>query len=290
MLMMGDNVYGDLDAQGPDHLARAYADLASNPDFRAFVSQTPILATWDDHDFGANDGDSSYANSADAREQFLSFWKIPADDPRRARKRGLYHSELVGPPGRAVQIIMLDLRTFRTPLILGYDLHRNAPGYEVNLDPAQSLLGPDQWDWLERELTRPADVRILVSSLQLIGDGGENWKHTPLERRRLFELIAKTKADGVIVLSGDVHTGAMYRFDRNVRYPIYEITSSSLNQGPQPVMMDEAYLIEGGIYADSNFGLLEIDWVEGLVKVKLHALSGAPVRDLRLSISDLSVR
>lgn len=289
MLMMGDNVYGDLDGQGPRHLAAAYAELAASPGFQAFAARTPILATWDDHDFGANDGDGGYQHAADAREQFLSFWTVPADDPRRGRQ-GVYHSQMFGPPGQRIQIIMLDLRTFRTPLARGYDLHRNGPGYEVSVDPAQRLLGPDQWRWLEQELSRPAEVRLMVSPLQLIGDGGENWKHTPLERRRLFDLIAAARADGLIVLSGDVHTGAMYRFDRNVRYPLHEFTSSSLNQGPQTVAMDEAYLIEGGVYADSNFGMVDIDWDHGLIDVRLHALSGAVVRRRELRLDDLRGR
>lgn len=286
MLMMGDNVYGDLDARGPEHLAAAYEQLSRSAAFREFAAATPILATWDDHDYGANDGDASYAHAADAKHQFLEFWNIPAADPRRKRP-GLYHAQTFGSPGQSVQVIMLDLRSFRGPLSPGHDLHRNGSGYQADMRPDQILLGEAQWGWLEARLREPADIRLFVSSLQVIGDGGENWKHFPFERRRLFELIASTRAEGVVLLSGDVHTGAIYRFNRNTPYPLYEFTSSSLNQGPQPVAMEEAYLIEGGVFADSNFGLIVIDWDGREIDVSINDMNGRPVRRRRVSFNEL---
>lgn len=286
LLMMGDNVYGDLDAAGPEHLAVAYGELARSEAFQDFASRVPILATWDDHDFGANDRSKTYEHRRDAQQQFLSFWEADAQDVRW-RRDGVYHSRLFGPEGRRVQVIMLDLRTFRSEMTRGYDLHRNAPGYAPQLDASAQMLGEDQWRWLENQLRQPAEVRLLVSSLQLIGDGGENWKHLPLERRRLFDLITATEAQGVMVLSGDVHTGAFYRFNRNTPYPLYEFTSSSLNQGRRGVVMEEPYLIEGGVYQDSNFGMVAIDWERGQITVRLHSLDGAVVRSRTVQLDEL---
>ncbi len=288
MVMMGDNVYGDLDAQGPSHLAAAYGELRQGAQFRAFTAAMPIEAIWDDHDYGANDGDASYEHAADAKKQFLEFWHVPKDDVRR-RRAGLHHAKIFGPIGQRVQLIFLDLRSFRGPLISGYNLHRNMLGYKVDQDPNLTLLGQDQWQWLGEQLRQPAEVRILISSIQVIGDGGENWKLFAIERKRLFDLIRETQAQGLFVLSGDVHTGAMYRFNRNVPYPIYEFTSSGLNQGPQLDVMDEAYLIEGGVYADSNFGLLNVDWQAKTIKVTLHATDGRAVRSRTIAFSELGV-
>jgi alkaline phosphatase D len=288
MVMMGDNVYGDLDAQGPSHLAAAYAELLQSPQFRDFTAAIPIEAIWDDHDYGANDGDASYEHAADAKKQFLEFWNVPQGDVRR-RRPGLHHAKIFGPVGQRVQLIFLDLRSFRGPLVSGYNLHRNMPGLVVDQDPNLTLLGQDQWQWLGEQLRAPAEVRILISSIQVIGDGGENWKLFAIERKRLFDLIRETRAQGLFVLSGDVHTGAMYRFNRNVPYPIYEFTSSGLNQGPQSGVMDEAYLIEGGVYADSNFGLLNVDWQANAIKITLHASDGRVVRSRTIALSELGV-
>ena len=57
-LFLGDNVYSDTD--DPKLLRAAYAKLASQPGFQSRKKSVPILATWDDHDYGTNDseGDS----------------------------------------------------------------------------------------------------------------------------------------------------------------------------------------------------------------------------------------
>lgn len=48
----------------------------------------PHLAVWDDHDYG--DG-VEFAHKVMAKELFLDFWKVPANDIRRARG-GIYDS------------------------------------------------------------------------------------------------------------------------------------------------------------------------------------------------------
>jgi hypothetical protein len=53
--------------------------------------------------------------------------------------------------------------------------------------------------------------------------------------------------------------------------------------------MEEAYLIEGGVYADSNFGLLNVDWQAKAIKVTLHASDGRVVRSRTIALSELGV-
>jgi alkaline phosphatase D len=62
-LMIGDNVYGDngWDADaGLESLRKSYALQASHPEFAGFRAQFPMMATWDDHDFGLNDAGGSF--------------------------------------------------------------------------------------------------------------------------------------------------------------------------------------------------------------------------------------
>ena len=61
------------------------------------------------------------------------------------------------------------------------------------------------------------------------GHGWERWGNFPLERQRLFDTIRGSGANGVVLLSGDRHFGALYREAPLGRYPLYEITSSGLN-------------------------------------------------------------
>ena len=79
---------------------------------------------------------------------------------------------------------------------------------------------------------QPADLRLIVSSIQFLaeGHGWERWGNLPRERRRLIDLIAATRANGVVFLSGDRHLSALYEETTGVPYRLVEITSSSLNQ------------------------------------------------------------
>ena len=92
-------------------------------------------------------------------------------DPRRTRD-GLYHAQALTAGARRVQIIGLDLRWFRSPWQPTDE--RGAAGKERYLpdaDPAKTMLGEAQWRWLDAQLRAPADVRLLISSIQCVVEG-----------------------------------------------------------------------------------------------------------------------
>ena len=49
-LLIGDNIYGD--TEDMDVMREKYARLAGNPGFARLRRTVPIVATWDDHDYG----------------------------------------------------------------------------------------------------------------------------------------------------------------------------------------------------------------------------------------------
>jgi phosphodiesterase/alkaline phosphatase D-like protein len=90
------------------------------------------------------------------------------------------------------------------------------PGRERYLpDPesTETILGEEQWAWLEEQFLEPATVRVVVASFQLavVGHGFERWGLIPAELQRFYDLIETTRANGVVVLSGDRHIGAIYK-------------------------------------------------------------------------------
>ena len=203
-VLIGDNVYADSrpDAQGrmvaiePRNAAEireAYEELEASETWQAFRSKVPILATWDDHDYGLNDAGREWRLKREAKEILLEFVAEPADSPRRSRD-GVHHSWTFGPDGRRVQLILLDTRWFRDPLLS--KAHPQAPGrYRQDSNPESTILGSQQWAWLEKTLREPADLRIIGSSVQVVPweHGWECWGNFPHERRRLFDAIARTK-------------------------------------------------------------------------------------------------
>lgn len=274
-LMLGDNVYGDV-ASPTDmtELRQAYEKQAGNPRFDALRRTTPMLATWDDHDYGLSDAGATFSGRHLAEQLFDQFWRIPPGSASRARP-GIYEAHMFGPPGKRVQILLLDTRFFRSDLKKSNDEGRR---YDPDPNPNKTMLGNDQWRWLEAELEKPAELRLLVSSIQVLaeGHGWEAWRTLPKERHRLYEVIQRTGAEGLVILSGDRHRAAIYRRDDVIGYPLYEITSSSLNrpsswsEEPGPFRLGRSYPFE-------NFGALSIDWQIGTLRLEVAGLEGGVV-------------
>ncbi|MCI5043053.1 MAG: alkaline phosphatase family protein [Aquisalinus sp.] len=299
-LFIGDNVYGDNYSGEPGlpELHDAYATLAESGPFATLRQQTPLLVTWDDHDYGLNDNGASFQYREDAEALFEEVWAIPEDSPVRARP-GIYDSRMIGSEdGKRVQILMLDTRFFRSDLKETNE--RNAPGKERYLpdtDPTKTMLGKEQWLWLAQELNQPADLRIIASSIQVIADGHgwEAWRTLPKEREKLYATISAAGAENVIFVSGDRHAGGIYRRNLVTTYPLYEMTSSSLNAPlsawrdvTAPDFRQEAgpHRI-GDMFYDANFGLIDIDWETEVVFLRLTDENGETVREQKIPLSEL---
>ena len=289
-IFAGDNVYGDVTSAAMTALEAAYAKAATIAGYQRVRQAAPVLATWDDHDFGANDGGAGFPHKAAAKRLFLDFWQVSPDDPRRARE-GIYHAETFGPEGMRIQVILLDTRTFRSPLKAAD--RPVAPGtgpYAPDPDPTNTILGAAQWAWLRGQLMRPADLRLIVSSVQVLaeGHGFEGWDNLPAERAKLLELIATTGAAGVLFLSGDRHVGALYR-RAGAPYDLYEITSSGINMtyagnrdvGPRRL---------GAVYGAENFGTIDVDWWAGEVRLAVRSMNGEAVREVAIPLAALEPR
>src|SRR5688572_31268903 len=93
-----------------------FVKLGAVPGFANFRKSTEILAMWDDHDYGENDGGADYAKRDESKAIFLDFFGEPADSPRRRNGAGMYHADTFGPPGKRVQVILLDGRYHRSRL------------------------------------------------------------------------------------------------------------------------------------------------------------------------------
>ena len=290
MLMAGDNVYGDSFASDLLELREAYLAADRVPGFARMKRDLPVMAIWDDHDYGVNDAGAEFPWKQRSKDLFCAFWGVAADDPRRGRD-GLFHARIFGPPGRRVQVVLLDTRWFRSPL--RRTDQRGAAGRERYLpddDPDKTLLGAAQWRWLEEQFRQPAELRLVVSSIQVVvdGHGWERWGNLPRERARLYALIAETRASGVVFLSGDRHLGAFYRQAEDVPYPLHEMTSSGLTKsyrsrepGPNRI---------GEILGEINFGTVAIDWRAGRVDLALRDVLGTPQRQLALTLDELRAR
>eukprot|EP01084_Bolivina_argentea_P130329 230065_1 len=229
-------------------------------------NKTKIIGTWDDHDYGKNDGDYKHPYKYEAKRQFLKFLNVSMKNPIHNHD-GMYsyhsytfHNNLV------IDIYLFDNRFFSNP-------------YQ------HILLGDEQWNWLvNRLLLSTSNISIFVSGTQILpyyrGYYSECWSSVSKpDRQKLIELILKYNIKNAVLISGDVHYGEIMKYecfnynrndDETVRL-LYEITSSGLTHSWSNNYLwifnvinniSHLYLSEDGatlgIINDLNFGEIEI--------------------------------
>ena len=148
--------------------------------------------------------------------------------------------------GKKILIVGLDTRYFRSNLI------KIGNSYKPHKNSNTTILGPIQWQWLEKELSREHDILILASSIQVLATEHrfEKWSNIPHERDKLLALLNKLSSK-VLIISGDRHRSGFYKQDN-----IYEFTSSSLNRGIFPSYETDSLLL-GKTYTQNNYGIVE---------------------------------
>jgi hypothetical protein len=290
-ILMGDNIYAD--TQDMAVMRAKYDALKASPFFRELRRRVPVLATWDDHDMGANDAGADYPKRREAQVEFLRWLDEPAESPRRQRE-GVYDARTFGPPGRRVQVILLDTRYFRGPLKRVPKAEQKLVGgpYVPNPDTSSTMLGEAQWRWLKQQLSQPAELRLIVSSIQFVSEfsGAEAWANLPHEKQRMLDLLRETKAGGVLFLSGDRHWCELSRMPGPLGYPLYDLTASSLTEPhPRGTPSDNAYRAIPTTYHDVNVGHLHIDWhaAAPLITLKIIDVAGQTRLEHQLRLSEL---
>ena len=223
---LGDAVYADTRITfekrkyfGEKFHAEAYAAVKRFPAYERLAKKARILGTWDDHDYGMNNAGKHWEHKETAKELFLDFLDEGKETERRLERDGVYESYSVyeddeAKRGREVQILLLDTRW-------------NFVDGSTPEDGEADILGPKQWEWLEKELMKPsnAEVTLIGSSIQVFAELNqmykavnykiarefdksiENWGSFPSNQKRLMRLVSKAKERRVIFLSGDVHVG-----------------------------------------------------------------------------------
>ncbi|MEY4135604.1 MAG: alkaline phosphatase D family protein [Saprospiraceae bacterium] len=267
-IWLGDNVYAD--TYDMQEMKRQYLTQKHFPGYRAVRGAMPVVGIWDDHDYGVNDGGKSYSKKQESQQLLLDFLDVPPGDPARSRE-GAYQSYTFGPKGQKVHVILLDGRYFRDTL------ERGTPGsglrYKPN--PEGDILGEAQWKWLKATLRKSdAQVHIIGCGIQFLPEEQkfEKWANFPKARRRLLDLLAKTRPKGLLLISGDRHIAELSHYKPAPSGPdVYELTSSGLTHTwslgssaePNPLRI-------GDMVIARNFGLIRIDWSGTKPEIRLQ--------------------
>ena len=270
---MGDNIYGD--SENVQVLREKYREASANEGYRRLVARVPVVGTWDDHDYGLGNGGQEYPSRVGSQAALLDFLGEPQDSPRR-RQEGVYASYTFGSPPKQVKLILLDVR-----------YHRDPPG------PEGDVLGDAQWKWLEEELGGSnAQVHLIGSGFQFlpVEHRFEKWANFPLARARLLQLIADSRAPGVILLSGDRHLGEISKLETEpLGYPLFEVTSSGMTHFVTRPNGEPNRLRIGSLFTGLNFGVVEIEWEKPtpLIRLQIRGEDGSPGAEVEVELSRL---
>lgn len=193
----------------------------------------PTTGTWDDHDFAWNNMGKYYSCRVQSQNEFVHHFNVPETDPRHPsqfpnQQEGIYSANMFqrldGTPN-GIHLINLDARYHRS---LTYPKSWGSCERSTS-----TMLGETQWEWLQNELNRPSDIKVISSGIQVLpptykagasgmcaylegggesfeadndelGEGDasysgtdfESWAEIPQERLKLLRMVQKSVADG----------------------------------------------------------------------------------------------
>ncbi len=184
----GDLHYANLVSGDPaDHIA-ALGRSISTPAQSALFSSTPSVWVWDDHDFGDNDSDSSSPSRDAASAAYRHAVPHHGVDPEVAAP--IAQAFTVG----RVRVVISDTRSMRTE---------------------DSMLGPDQEQWLVDELTTAANTHAVVvwvspaPWISIDRAGSDQWGGFADDRARIANALADADVQNLVMVSGDYHATAI---------------------------------------------------------------------------------
>lgn len=267
-IWLGDNIYGD--TYDMDVMKRKYSQQKDRLSYQKLMSSTTIYGIWDDHDYGINDGGKEYVMKDESKQLMLDFLDVPTSNEVYQRQ-GAYQSYMLSSEELEIKLILLDTRYFRDSLEKNPDA---PPLYKPN--PGGTILGEEQWNWLQNELTEStADIHLIGSSIQLIPNdhGYEKWGNFPAERERFMNLIVETNPARPIILSGDRHIAEFSKMElEGLDFPLYEFTASGLTHTWGEAHDELNQYRIGNLIIKKNFGLIDISYSESEIDVLLKVM------------------
>jgi alkaline phosphatase D len=248
MVWLGDNIYyREADWSAESAMRYRYAHDRALPQLQRLLGTMHHYATWDDHDYGSNDSDRTFAMKEASLRIFKDYWA----------NRSYGQDQTPGVFGRFVwgdaEFFLLDDRYYRSP-------NRMPP------TPEKVMFGEAQMRWLMESLrSSNATFKVIASGNQMLNpntsDFAEEFADFPAEREKLLDFLRSEKITGVLFLSGDKHQTELIRLPVADLYPLYDLTISPLTAGtffdpkapPNPLRVDGTL-----VHAVRTFAILEI--------------------------------
>ena len=270
IFFLGDNVYAGHNEQvSPEKMWDRYVETRSALGIFKSPNLIPIFATWDDHDFGQNNGDKSYAYIPEAQQIFRDFF--PQDILDSTLHAGIGIGQSLTLFGR--KFLFLDDRSFR-----------DAPNGE-------SMWGAEQEAWLSKHLINAKTPVWIINGSQIFGKYGPSEsleKDFPKQFDRLTHFL-KSINTPLTFISGDIHASEVMKISFEIiGQEALEITSSSMHSLRNPFdSLKENPRRVAGFYGD-NFINVMIDAFQDERSMHLESFDTDHVKVFELNRSEVT--
>lgn len=253
-LFAGDMGYLDDQINDPNPWADNFPKLHAMPHFSKMARSCAWDSVWDDHDFGGNDSNSTFANkalTASSWRQFVPNYDLPVTD-------AIYHAFNITPD---VRVVVSDLRYFRDP--------------DTTADSTtKTMMGATQKAWLKAQwlaAKNAGQLIIWVTSSMWCIDGvygtigtntdGDGWWKFTYERAELDNFRADNGITDMVILTGDGHQISYrgrcdYSTAQTVPVPTYAAAAYSRRPAYREGAWDRT---STPMEADGHYGLLTIN-------------------------------
>ena len=225
MLWLGDNWYTrETDYYSEWGLHNRPSRDRSLKVLQPFWKAMSHYAIWDDHDYGPDNADKSYAFKETSRKAFMNNWCNPSfgENGQAVYTKFTYND---------VDFFLLDDRWFRS--------NDETPD-KVNGQPNQhkKMFGEQQMEWFKNAMrqsqhNRNINFRLVATGSQVLNplSPKDCFRHYPVEYNEMMDFLQDEKIDGVVFLTGDRHLSEINKVERRGAYPLHDITASPLTAG-----------------------------------------------------------
>jgi alkaline phosphatase D len=266
---------GDFDHRNPGGLIQMRTmhrqvlgpSTATGADFDRYIAPNmAVFHVWDDHDYGMNNGDKTFAGRTAALQAYREYYATPT----LPNPAGIWHSFGAG----QIDVMMLDVRSQRDPV--------STPD-----GPGKSMLDGDnisngQKAWLKAALLNStATWKFIVTPVTFnpTTKPADAWGGYATERNEIVNFIRMNNISGVIFVSGDLHSGGAIDNGANAGFPEVSVPHTNLNtnqkaSGPAGTWSEGLITGIGNpgyvlITVSGSQATLQVKGIDGLVKKSL---------------------
>ena len=253
IFLIGDTVYSDKfvgfyeGPADPKTMFERYVETRNELTIYRQIELIPVLASWDDHDYGKNDGDRTFRFKVEAKKIFDAFF--PKLKIENWYDVGPGVSSRLNFAGQ--DIFLLDDRSFRSP--------NRWPG--TPKDP-QTHFGKEQEKWLFDSIAKDKKPSWIISGDQFFGGYSPYESYQGSHSDSFLQFVKKFKKVKIPfwLISGDRHMMELMQIEEEqFGFKTLELSTSGIHAKVFPSYWDkypnERQLV--GIAEKNNFALVE---------------------------------